>query len=205
MKDGTALTDSRRRRDRARILDQPRLRIRRVAGHEDQPHRHARIPRLPGRRDRRPRRRRRRARAWSPPRPAWKSAPSACSAKRSRARDPVLFVVSMMDKEHADFDRDLPADQDAPHEQGHPDRGARRRRAPTSTASSTSSRRRRTSYKRGVKTGEYEETDIPPEVAGAVRSLLRRADRVDLGDRRHAARALPRGRRDLARRSDRAR
>ena len=94
IKDGTTLTDSAPRRDRARLLHQPRLRVRRVDGHEDQPDRHAGIPRLPGRRDRRTRRRRRRALSSSARPPASKSAPSGCSARRSRASDPVLFVVT---------------------------------------------------------------------------------------------------------------
>ena len=117
-------------------------------------------------------------------------------------RDPVLFVVSMMDKEHADFDRiyqqiktrlsnkvipvevpvgagaQLPRRREPLHEESAPVQEGRQDR-----------RVRRDGDPRGVQ--------------GAVRSLLRGADRVDLGHRRHAARALPRGRRDLARRSDR--
>ena len=59
-----------------------------------------------------------------------------------------------------------------------------------------------TSTSAGTKTGEYEEADIPAEAQDTVRPLLPGADRGDLRDRRHAARALPRGRRDRARRSD---
>ena len=79
-----------------------------------------------------------------------------------RRRDPVLFVVSMMDKEHADFDRIYQADQDAAHEQSDsgrdPDRAGRglpRHREPL--------HKKAHQFKRGVKTGEYEETDIPDE------------------------------------------
>jgi len=79
-----------------------------------------------------------------------------------RRRDPVLFVVSMMDKEHADFDRiyqqiktrltskvipiEIPIGQGADF---HGIVNLFTKRAHV--------------YKRGVKTGEYEETDIPAE------------------------------------------
>ena len=79
-----------------------------------------------------------------------------------RRRDPVLFVVSMMDKEHADFDRiyqqiktrltnkvipiEIPVGQGADF---HGIVNLFTKRAHV--------------YKRGVKTGEYEETDIPAE------------------------------------------
>ena len=117
-------------------------------------------------------------------------------------RDPVLFVVSMMDKEHADFDRiyqqiktrltnkvipvEIPVGQGADF---HGIVNLFTKKAHV--------------YKRGAKTGEYQETDIPAEAKPQFDQLLQRADRDDLGDRRHAARALSRGRRDLARRSDR--
>jgi elongation factor G len=79
-----------------------------------------------------------------------------------RRRDPVLFVVSMMDKEHADFDRiyqqiktrltnkvipiEIPIGQ-GPDFHGIVNLFTKRAHV----------------YKRGVKTGEYEETDIPAE------------------------------------------
>src|SRR6185312_7941423 len=77
-------------------------------------------------------------------------------------RDPVLFVVSMMDKEHADFDRvyqqiktrltnkvipvEIPVGE---HADFHGVVNLFTKRAHQ--------------YKRGVKSGEYQETDIPPE------------------------------------------
>src|SRR5215218_7763505 len=79
-----------------------------------------------------------------------------------RRRDPVLFVVSMMDKVHADFDRiyqqiktrltnkvipiEIPVGQGADF---HGIVNLFTKKAHV--------------YKRGVKTGEYEETDIPAE------------------------------------------
>ena len=88
VKDGTALTDTAPEEIERGYSINLGLRVRRVAGHEDQPDRHARVSRLPGRRDRRTRRRRRRARASSPRRPASRRAPSACSARRSSAAIP---------------------------------------------------------------------------------------------------------------------
>jgi len=79
-----------------------------------------------------------------------------------RRGDPVLFVVSMMDKEHADFDRiyqqiktrlsnkvipiEIPVGE-GPDFHGIVNLFTKRAHV----------------YKRGVKTGEYTETDIPPE------------------------------------------
>jgi elongation factor G len=79
-----------------------------------------------------------------------------------RRRDPVLFVVSMMDKEHADFDKiyqqiktrltnkvipvEVPAGQGADFH-----------------GIVNLFTKRAHQFKRGVKTGEYEETDIPPD------------------------------------------
>lgn len=76
--------------------------------------------------------------------------------------DPVLFVVSMMDKEHADFDRiyqqikarltskvipvEIPVGE-----------------GPDFHGVINLFTKRAHQYKRGVKTGEYEETDIPAE------------------------------------------
>jgi elongation factor G len=77
-------------------------------------------------------------------------------------RDPVLFVVSMMDKEHADFDRIyqqiktrlttkvIPVE--VPVGQGADFHGV-----------VNLFTKRAHQYKRGVKTGEYEETEVPPE------------------------------------------
>jgi elongation factor G len=77
-------------------------------------------------------------------------------------RDPVLFVVSMMDKEHADFDRIyqqiktrlttkvIPVE--VPVGQGSDFHGV-----------VNLFTRRAHQFKRGVKTGEYEETEIPAE------------------------------------------
>ncbi|MDB4877103.1 MAG: small GTP-binding protein [Gemmatimonadetes bacterium] len=79
-----------------------------------------------------------------------------------RRRDPVLFVVSMMDKEHADFDRIyqqiktrltskvIPVE--VPVGQGADFHGV-----------VNLFTKRAHQFKRGVKTGEYEETDIPAE------------------------------------------
>src|SRR5438477_3851706 len=77
-------------------------------------------------------------------------------------RDPVLFVVSMMDKEHADFDRiyqqiktrltpkvipvEIPVGE-GPDFHGVLNLFTKRAHV----------------FKRGVKTGEYQETDVPPE------------------------------------------
>ena len=83
VKDGTALTDTAPEEIERGYSINLGLRVRRVAGHEDQSHRHARVSRLPGRRDRRTRRRRRRAVRRSRPPPASRPARSACSAKRS--------------------------------------------------------------------------------------------------------------------------
>ena len=79
-----------------------------------------------------------------------------------RRRDPVLFVVSMMDKEHADFDRiyqqiktrltnkvipiEIPVGE-----------------GPAFHGVVNLFTRRAHQFKRDVKTGEYDETDIPPE------------------------------------------
>src|SRR3954466_14732605 len=79
-----------------------------------------------------------------------------------RRRDPVLFVVSMMDKEHADFDRIyqqiksrltskvIPVE--IPIGQGADFHGI-----------VNLFTKRAHQFKRGVKTGEYDETDIPAE------------------------------------------
>src|SRR5215510_188461 len=79
-------------------------------------------------------------------------------------RDPVLFVVSMMDKEHANFDRIyeqiktrlsskvIPVE--IPIGEG-----------PDFHGVINLFTKRAHQFKRGVKTGEYEETDIPPEAA----------------------------------------
>jgi len=79
-----------------------------------------------------------------------------------RRRDPVLFVVSMMDKEHADFDRIyqqikmrlsskvIPVE--VPIGQGADFHGV-----------VNLFTKRAHQFKRGVKTGEYQETEIPDE------------------------------------------
>jgi elongation factor G len=79
-----------------------------------------------------------------------------------RRRDPVLFVVSMMDKEHADFDRvyrqikarlsNKVIPVEIPIGEGADFHGV-----------INLFTKRAHQFKRGVKTGEYEETDIPPE------------------------------------------
>jgi elongation factor G len=79
-----------------------------------------------------------------------------------KRRDPVLFVVSMMDKEHADFDRiyqqiktrltNKVIPVEVPVGQGSAFHGV-----------VNLFTRRAHQFKRGVKTGEYEETDIPAE------------------------------------------
>ena len=127
-------------------------------------HRHARISRLPGRRDRRTRRRRRRARRRVRRRPASKSAPSGCSAKRSTRRDPGA-VRRLDDGQGA---REL-----RPRSTSRSRRGSRTRSFPVEVPVGEGAEfhgdrqplhaRRRTVYKRGVKTGEYEEIDIPAE------------------------------------------
>lgn len=78
------------------------------------------------------------------------------------ARDPVLFVVSMMDKEHADFERTYQQIKERltgnvipveiPIGSGADFRGVINLFA-----------RKAYLYKPGSKTGEYQETDIPPE------------------------------------------
>ncbi|HXT16924.1 MAG TPA: elongation factor G [Gemmatimonadaceae bacterium] len=77
-------------------------------------------------------------------------------------RDPVLFVVSMMDKEHADFDRiyqqiktrltNKVIPVEIPIGEG-----------PDFHGVINLFTKRALQFKRGVKTGEYEETDIPEE------------------------------------------
>src|SRR6185312_9940303 len=79
-----------------------------------------------------------------------------------KRRDPVLFVVSMMDKEHADFDRIyqqiktrltakvIPVE--VPIGEAHQFHGV-----------INLFTKRAHQFKRGVKTGEFEETEIPPE------------------------------------------
>jgi elongation factor G len=79
-----------------------------------------------------------------------------------KRRDPVLFVVSMMDKEHADFDRiyqqiktrltNKVIPVEVPVGQGAEFHGV-----------VNLFTKRAHQFKRGVKTGEYEETDIPLE------------------------------------------
>ncbi|HVX38848.1 MAG TPA: elongation factor G [Gemmatimonadaceae bacterium] len=79
-----------------------------------------------------------------------------------RRRDPVLFVVSMMDKEHADFDRiyqqiklrltNKVIPVEIPIGEG-----------PDFHGVINLFTKKAHQYKRGVKTGEYEETEIPPE------------------------------------------
>src|SRR3954463_14092365 len=79
-----------------------------------------------------------------------------------RRRNPVLFVVSMMDKEHADFDRiyqqikarltNKVIPVEIPVGQGADFHGV-----------VNLFTKRAHQFKRGVKTGEYVETDIPPE------------------------------------------
>ena len=79
-----------------------------------------------------------------------------------RRRDPVLFVVSMMDKEHADFDRiyqqiktrltNKVIPVEVPVGQGADFHGV-----------VNLFTKRAHQFKRGVKTGEYQETEIPDE------------------------------------------
>ncbi|HUF27630.1 MAG TPA: elongation factor G [Gemmatimonadaceae bacterium] len=79
-------------------------------------------------------------------------------------RDPVLFVVSMMDKEHADFDRVLEDIRsrltskvipiEIPIGEG-----------PEFSGILNLFSRRAHIYRKGTKTGEYDETDIPAELA----------------------------------------
>jgi elongation factor G len=79
-----------------------------------------------------------------------------------RRRDPVLFVVSMMDKEHADFDRiyrqikarlsNKVIPVEIPIGEG-----------PDFHGVINLFTKRAHQFKRGVRTGEYEETDIPAE------------------------------------------
>jgi elongation factor G len=79
-----------------------------------------------------------------------------------RRRDPVLFVVSMMDKEHANFDRiyqeiktrltNKVVPIEVPVGEGADFHGIVNLFTKKAHV-----------YKRGVKTGDYEETDIPPE------------------------------------------
>jgi elongation factor G len=82
-----------------------------------------------------------------------------------KRRDPVLFVVSMMDKEHADFDRIYQqiklrlTTKVIPVEIPIGEGGAFHGIVNLFT-------RRAHQFKRGVKTGEYEETDIPAEAQG---------------------------------------
>jgi elongation factor G len=77
-------------------------------------------------------------------------------------RDPVMFVVSMMDKEHADFDRiyqqiktrltNKVIPVEVPVGQAHDFHGV-----------VNLFTKKAHQFKRGVKTGEYQETDIPDE------------------------------------------
>ncbi len=77
-------------------------------------------------------------------------------------RDPVLFVVSMMDKEHADFDRiyqqiktrlsNKVIPVEVPVGQAHSFHGV-----------VNLFTKKAHQFKKGVKTGEYEETEIPEE------------------------------------------
>jgi elongation factor G len=79
-----------------------------------------------------------------------------------KRRDPVMFVVSMMDKEHADFDRiyqqiktrltNKVIPVEIPIGEG-----------PSFHGIVNLFTKRAHQFKRGVKTGEYEETDIPAE------------------------------------------
>jgi elongation factor G len=79
-----------------------------------------------------------------------------------KRRDPVLFVVSMMDKEHANFDRiyqeiktrltNKVVPIEVPVGEGTDFHGVVNLFTKKAHV-----------YKRGVKTGEYEETEIPPE------------------------------------------
>ena len=97
--------------------------------------------------------------------------------------------------------RDLPADQVAPHEQGDPDRGARRR-------GTGLPRHRQPVRQEGARLrARHEDRRVrgdrrPARGAAAVRPLLRGADRDDRRDGRLPARALPRRRRDRTRRGD---
>src|SRR6266567_6176339 len=79
-----------------------------------------------------------------------------------KRHDPVLFVVSMMDKEHSDFDRIYQQIKDRltnkvipveiPVGQG-----------PDFHGVVNLFTKKAHVFKRGVKTGEYQETDVPPE------------------------------------------
>ena len=201
VKDGTALTDSPPKRSSAATRStsaahSPSGRTRRSTSSTRQgisTSRATRSPASPPRTARSSSCRRRRAS---------RSAPSACSAKPSPRRDPVMFVVSMMDKEHADFDRvyqqiktrltnkvipvEVPVGEGA---------GLPRRRQPLHEEGAPVQARREDRRLSGDR--------HPRRSAGAFRQVLQRADRIDLGDGRLAARALSRGRRDLARRSHR--
>jgi elongation factor G len=77
-------------------------------------------------------------------------------------RDPVMFVVSMMDKEHADFDRIYQQIKTRLSNKVIPVE------IPVGLGADFHGvvnlfTKRAHDFKRGVKTGEYQETDIPPE------------------------------------------
>ena len=134
VKDGTALTDHAAEEIERGYSINLGPRLRRVAGHQDQPHRHARIPRLPGRCDRRPRRRRRCARRGL--RDVRRRSRDRADVPRGRRPSRPGALRRLDDGQGARRLRPhLPADQDAPLEQGHSRRSARRRRRTASTAS----------------------------------------------------------------------
>ena len=95
----------RRRRNPAPDHDQPRARPVRVGRAQDQPARHARLPRLRRRRLQRAARRGRRDADAARQRRRRGGHRGGVGDAASRRRSPTLVVVNMMDKEHANFAR----------------------------------------------------------------------------------------------------
>ena len=186
IKDGTALTDRAEETERGYSISlarrTPSGRTRRSTSSTRQDTRLPRQPiartrrrgRCPRRRDRHGRRRSRHERMYG---------------EAVDRNDPVLFVVSMMDKERATFDRIF---EEIKTQAVHPGDSRRSpdRRGARVPWNPQSLRQEGAPLQEGRQTGEYEEIEIPAKPT--VRPLLRAADRVNRRHRRRAPRELRR-------------
>jgi len=139
---------------------------------------------------------------WSPPRAASRWARKRSGTYCEKREIPRLFFVSLMDKEHADFEKvytqikerltpkvirlEIPVGE-----------------GPSSTGSSTCFSKQVPPLQEGHEGRRVRGRGRAARVSGTVRALLQGADRADRRNRRYAARALPGRRGDRTGRGDR--
>ena len=178
------------RRNRTQALHQSRPRLRRVARHQDQPHRHPGLSRLLRRGRQRPARgrcRRRRPQRHGRGRGGHREGLGSL-----RPAAPAPDPLRLPDGQGARRLRAGLQRREGPSDaQGRPGRDPGRRRPDFHGIINLFSGHCHF-YKKGTKTGEYEVVPIPPEYQAALPAVQRAAHRGGGLDRRRADRALPR-------------